>query len=54
MQNFPGPTGGGAQSAALTPVPPKPPSSKVLTLLATLTVTYLFFSELTLRVWWHV
>ena len=37
-----------------TPIPPKPSTSKVLALLATLTVTYLFFSELTLRVWWHV
>ena len=37
-----------------TPIPPKTPTSKVLALLATLTVTYLFFSELTLCVWWHV
>ena len=42
---------GMAQSPAPTPPPPKPSSSKVL---ASLAVTYLFFSRLTLCVWWHV
>ena len=41
-------------SGGLAPWTPTRALPKVLTSLTLLTVTYLFFSRLTLRVWWHV